>query len=91
MKVQYKDMSISYASADVGVLMPPNYIARYKQPSDAELEDKFVKINKDIDSKQRHTTFASEKNTPIIAKIILACLGIFATVLLGKAIFKFKK
>ncbi len=60
---------ISYSSANVGVLTPPDKLLRYKV-TDKELEDKFQKTSKQVISKEKHYSFEDRKKTPLLVKLL---------------------
>ena len=78
---------INYKAADVGVLTPPDHLAKYRI-TDAELENKFKKLYKDVYSKQKHTDFESKKKTPPLVKFVLSCVAVLLAVLGIKRIFR---
>ena len=60
---------ISYSSADVGVLTPPDKLVRFKV-TDKELEDKFQRTNNQVTSKEKHYSFEDKKKTPLLVKLL---------------------
>lgn len=64
-----KSIPYSYTSANVGIIKPPDKLGRWKL-TDAELEDKFHKIDKDVTSHQKHYSFEDKKKTPILVKLL---------------------
>ena len=60
---------INYTSADVGVLNPPDKLGRWKL-TDAELENKFKTLDKDVYAHQKHYSFEDKKQTPTLVKFL---------------------
>lgn len=81
------NVPINYKAVDVGVLTPPDRLAKFKI-TDAELENKFKTLNKDVYSKQKHTNFESKKKTPPLVKFILSCMAVLAAIFGIKRIFR---
>ena len=83
-------VSVSNQAVNVGVLTPPNHIDRYKL-SDTDLENKYKDFSKDVFSKQKPESFDKKRKTPMLAKIIMLCLGIFILFTGGRAIFRARR
>lgn len=79
---------VNYTAANVGVLTPPDRLARYGGLSDSDMEKNFREINTDINKRQKHVSFEDRKQTPILVKIIIACAGAFALFKGGRKLLK---
>lgn len=79
---------VNYMAANVGVLTPPDHLAKYGGLSDSDMEKDFRKMDADINKRKKKISFEDRKNTPVLVKIILACAGIFALWKGGKHFLK---
>ena len=84
------NVSVSHKAANVGVLTPPDHIARYRL-TDTELESKYREASKDVFSKQKNVSFDKKRKTPVLAKIIMLCLGVFILFTGGRAIIRARR
>jgi len=67
---------INYTAADVGVLTAPDKLPKFRTLTDYEMEMKFQKLNKSIDSKR--VSFEDRKKTPFLLKYVLIITGVYA-------------
>lgn len=79
---------VNYTSANVGIITPPDRIARYGGLSDSDMERDFLQMNADINKRKKHVSFEDRKDTPVLVKIILGCAGLFALWKGGKHLIK---
>lgn len=81
--------SMQNSDLNVGVVVPPNKHYKPVLFSDKEASDKFVSMNKEIKSEQKHYSFEDTKKTPTLVKWLAGITGLGAA---GLYLFsKFKK
>lgn len=79
---------VNYTAVNVGVLTPPDHLARYGGLSDSEMEKHFQELNSGIDKKVKHLSFEDRKHTPVLVKFIAIGVGVCALFKGGMKLFK---